>query len=131
MSFELSVQKVLLDTLRTSPVLKALGAEIYEHVPQQARLPYLTLGEDTITAFDTSSTYGAEISAKIHTWSLSRTETKRIQSDIRAVLHHAELSIAGYQWHYCYWVNSQSFIDADGDTRHGVCLYHLYITEEN
>lgn len=132
MSLDLVCQKAVLDQLKAHAPLAALvSSRVYDYVPQKPTFPFVNVGEDALAATDTSTSNGASIAATIHTWSGSRgrKECKQIQSEIRAALHTAALSAAGFVFEYCLWSDSQSFIDADGVTRHGVCVYDIYLRE--
>ena len=132
MSFDLAAQKGIIDNLKASVGLSALvGTRIYDYVPQKPTFPFINIGEDSLTEFDTTTEYGARIAATIHTWSNNRgrKECKDIQAEIRNSLHEATLTFPAFTIDICRWESSQSFIDADGTTRHGVCIYNLYIQE--
>lgn len=133
MSFDLAAQRGIIDNLKASAGLSALvGTRIYDFVPQKPTFPFVNIGEDALTEFDTSSHDGAMVEATIHTWSNAKgkRETKEIQGAIRNSLHKATLTFSGFTIVFCHWLNSQSFLDADGTTRHGVCIYNLYIRED-
>lgn len=132
MSLDLVSQKALLDQLKAyAPLAALVGTRIYDYVPQKPDFPFVNIGEDDLAQFDTTTNNGAKIAATIHTWSSIRgyKECKGIQAEIRSALHDASLTAAGFVFEYCLWESSQSFIDADGVTRHGVCIYNLYLRE--
>lgn len=132
MSFDLACQKVVLTDLKADADLRAaLSTRIYDFVPQKVTFPYISLGEDALTSLDTSSNDGAMVTLTINTWSTARgrKQTKEIQAHIRRILHKADFTLTGFIFSYCNWESSSSFIDSDGETRHGVCIYNIYLTE--
>lgn len=110
---------------------------VYDNVPQPddggagAAFPYLVIGEGTFNEWDTDTEVGTDASIVIHSWSryLGRKETQQIQAAIYAALHRATLLIAGYAFVACDWVSSDTFVDADGLTRHGVQTFRILLDE--
>jgi len=132
MGFDLACQKVVLAALKADSDLSLfMSNRIYGYVPQKVSFPYISLGEDALSEFDTSDADGALVSMIINTWSNARgrKETKLIQGHIRRILHKIDFTESGFVFHYCYWENSNSFMDSDGETRHGVCTYSIYLKQ--
>lgn len=138
MSFELAIQRALYDALSADPALLALGASAFDDVPQDdekqvqnVAFPYVTIGEAAHADWSTSTDSGVLATAIIHTWSRTpgRAETKRLQGAIYDALHRATLTVAGYQCLACDFISSESFIDTDGKTRHGVQQFKILLSE--
>lgn len=129
MSYELAVQKVVFDALTNYAALSALVTGVHDSVPQNTAYPYVTVGEDVHNEWDTGTTIGSNASISIHSWSRARgrKETKQIQAAIYDVLHRSDLTIAGFKIDTIEWESSQSFVDADGLTRHGVQIFRILI----
>lgn len=129
MSFETAVQTVIFSALNTDAPLNLVVTGVYDSVPQQEQFPYVTIGEDVIVEWDTVSNVGASASITIHTWSRARgrAEVKEIQGIIYEALHRKEFSIAGFDVVATDFISSQSFMDADGLTRHGVSTFRILI----
>ena len=130
MSFETAVQQALYDKLSASAPLRALITGIYDHVPQKdARFPYVTIGEASHDANDTDTTLADLVTATIHVWSrqAERSEMKQIQGAIFDTINRQALTASGFIFEDCLRINSQSFIDADGITRHGVQQFLIRI----
>ena len=124
MSFETVLQQAIYTKVSTD-----IATPVYDDVPQQADFPYVTIGEDSFTAWDTDSELGATSVLTVHTWSRTRgkKETKAIQGDIYDSLHRATLISAGYNFVTIDLISSESFLDADGLTRHGVQTFNAII----
>ena len=107
--------------------LMAAVTGVYDHVDQGSAFPYVVIGEDSAAEFDTDTEIGAESSITIHTWSRykGRQETKEIQQMIYDILHRAELTITDAKFYGLDWQFSDSFLEPDGETRHGVMRFRL------
>ena len=131
MSFELALQNTLFQTLSADPGVLALGASVWDDVPENyAGFPYITIGEAAFAEWDTDTSTGCIGTATIHTWSRKngRKETKQIQGAIYDALHRAELAVTGFDCVSCDFIGSESFLDEDGKTRHGVQQFKFLIT---
>jgi len=138
MAYESAVQDSVYDALKANSALSAAVVGVYDAVPQAAdsgsgsAFPYVTIGEDTAIEWDTDTELGADLTITIHTWSRyrGRKETKQIQGLIYGILHRANLSISGYHLVGVDWLQSESFMDTDGLTRHGVQTFRITIEEQ-
>jgi len=133
MSFEAELQRAVFDRLSGFSGLP----EIYDHVPQQADsgsnvpFPYVTIGEDTHIPFDTDDSVGSEATITIHSWSRSegRAEVKEIQTGIRSALQRFELDVNGFALVTIEFESSESFMDPDAMTRHGVSRFRVLLDQ--
>jgi hypothetical protein len=124
---ELELQKAIFTKLSadlTVPIY-SMGA-----VPDNARGLYVTIGADTHLEFDTDDELGFESTITIHAWdnnSASRGfgEVKALQSDIYLSLHRAELNVINYNFISCSYEFSDTLIDADGLTKHGIMRFRI------
>lgn len=126
--FAVSIQCALHEKLKADTALMAMIVDVYDDVPQAAdsgdatRFPFVTIGEDSVTPWDSMTEVGCNASVTIHTWSRKsgRKETKEIQGAIYDALHHQTLPITDYHVVDVRMENEDSFVDQDGETRHGV-----------
>jgi len=126
-AFETVVQSAVYSKLSTD-----LAYDIYDEVPQEtSTFPYLTIGEDVHTTIDTDTELMNQVSITVHTWSRysGRAQTKQIQGLIYDSLHRASLSYSGYNFINIAQVSSESLLDSDGLTRHGIQTFNLLIEE--
>ena len=138
MSYEYAIQDCIADTLKSDSPLMAMVQGVYDSVPQAndagsgSSFPYVTIGEDTHVEWDTDTELGADVTITIHTWSRyrGRKEVKNIQGRIYEILHRANLSVSGYHLVGIDWLQSESFMDTDGLTRHGVQTFRITIEEQ-
>lgn len=123
------LQQALFSRLDGYSGLKAIVSAIYDNVSQGATLPYVVIGDDTLIPFDTHSTIGGEHTVTIHSWSgyQGRSEIKRIQSQVYDALHRYALTVSGAVTVTCEQEFAETFVDADGLTRHGVQRFRVML----
>lgn len=148
MSAESNIQKAVYAKLIADSALAAILAKnvnnsslpaIYDAVPQvkdsgsDLPFPYVTLGDDTMLDWDTDTSVGKEATITIHSWSRyrGRLEVKDIQGAIYEALHLSQLNVSGYHTVLCLSEYSESLLDPDGLTRHGVQRFRLIIDKES
>ena len=122
MSFDLVTQKKIYEALNG-----VISCPVYDNAPQGASFPYVTIGEANLLDDDTDTEQGVLISYVIHTWSQAdgRKETKTIMGEIYNALHLTKFSESGYSFTENYFLSSDSFVETDGKTRHGVQNFKL------
>lgn len=133
--FESAVQIAVYNALVANVDLAILvGTRIYDAQPRTLgnpalQFPYVTIGEDTHADWSTDTENGDDATITIHTWSRynGRKEEKEIQGLIYAALHRAALNVSNYALVSIDWISSDSLIDADGETRHGVQTFRLLL----
>tara|TARA_Y100000310_G_scaffold142034_1_gene141489 strand:- start:830 stop:1210 length:381 start_codon:yes stop_codon:yes gene_type:complete len=126
MNFELITQQKIYDAL------SGISVPVYDNAPQGSNFPYVTIGEVSALEFDTDNTIGQSSVFTVHVWSRQqgRKETKEIQGEIYSALHLLQFAEAGYIFTENYFVSSDTFVETDGKTRHGVQTFKLTIEEE-
>lgn len=109
--------------------VSAIGWPVYDHVPQETEFPYIVIGDDTSTPWDTDDSIGSETTCTIHVWSRhrGRKEVKEIMRTVYEALHRQEVSIIGGALVECQAEFQESFMDPDGLTRHGVIRFRLTV----
>lgn len=134
MSAAFELQKAIFVALDADAPLAALVSdEIYDDVPDDHEtFPYVTIGEDVLTQWDTDGTTGFEASVTIHTWSRYRgaKEVKEIQQAIYDVLHNSGLTITGYDTILIQQRSQEAMRDPDGKTRHGVQTFEVLLDKQ-
>lgn len=131
---ELDVQAAVYQLLVASPSITELGG-VYDHVPQvqnegvDTLLPYFVVGDDTATGADLDDRNGFEVVLTIHSWAESegRHIVKQMQAAIYAVFQRTTLVVSGYTVEKVNFIQSQSFDDFDGQTRHGISTMRLLL----
>jgi len=122
MSFDLITQKKIYEALNG-----VISCPVYDNAPQGSSFPYVTIGEANLTDDDTDRIQCVYISYVIHVWSRSdgRKEIKTIMGEIYNALHLTKFTESGYSYTENYFLSSDSFVETDGKTRHGVQTFKL------
>lgn len=129
-AFENTVQQIVFDALDG-----AVSCTVYDDVPflpegqPDDRFPYIVIGNDTVRAWDTDDTKGANATVTIHVWSRAAgfKECKTIMGEVYDLLNRGMLSKSGYQIVDSLFEFSETMLDSDGETRHGVARYRITI----
>lgn len=97
-------------------------ARVYDAVPQDAVFPYAVIGQVSGKPWDTKTSDGMEAVLEVHTWSryAGMKEAKDIMAAVTAVLDDQALSVAGHTLVNLRFESSQTSLENDGITRHGV-----------
>lgn len=138
MSFGTAIQAAVYGRLTTYAPLADLLAPhadnpakpaVYDDVPQGALFPYVTIGDDTLIEWDQDACLGAEATITLHVWSRERgrKQAKTIQGALYDALHRYALPVDGSHTVDCLWEMSESFLDPDGHTRHGVSRFRIIL----
>lgn len=128
MSAEWELQKAVFNILSTG-----LTAPVYDFVQQKsAPSTYVTVGDDTLLPFNADITKGFEATLTIHAWDISngRKDVKELQGEIYNLLDRAELVISGYNPIGIDFQFSETTLDPDGVTYHGVQRFRFLMTEQ-
>jgi hypothetical protein len=137
-SAEYEIQKAIFAKLSADAPLNNVIKGLFDSVPQESDsgsdivFPYVTIGDDTALDWDTDTSVGKEATLTIHSWSRhrGRSEVKQIQGLIYDALHVSQLNVVGYNTVLCFSEYSESLVDPDGLTRHGVQRFRLIIDKE-
>lgn len=133
MSFETAAQQIVYTALAGN-----ITASVYDDVPYlpegmpRNNFPYVVIGDDDTSAWDTDDTLGKEIDLNIDIWSRTAgfKQTKAIMGEIYDILNRGALTKTGYNIVDCLCTESQALRDPDGITRHGVMVFKLTIQKE-
>lgn len=133
MMYMVEAQKLIYDTLNG-----VISATVFDDVPDQPpgmpedSFPYVVIGFDDSTSFDTDTWTGAQVQVELHVWSTydGKLEAKQIMAEIYELLHRRALSISGAAVVDC--LHTFSSIPEVGAEKyvHGISRYRLTITEE-
>ena len=109
-----------------------LTAPVYSDgaVPDNTDDLYVVIGNDTHIEWDTDGQTGFESTVTVHVWDTDDSglygPCKQMQGDIYDSLHRsASLSVTGYDVVGVDQELMETFIDADGLTRHGIQRFRI------
>jgi hypothetical protein len=127
MSTEWEVQKAVYNAIKAA---MPATVPVLDNVPDNQAAPYVSIGDGTDIEWDTDDSYGRETTITVHTWSSYRgmKEVKELMFLIKTALHNVSLVVTGEKLVLCFWEFSETMLDSDGLTRHGVQRFRL-ITE--
>lgn len=124
-----AVQQAVHTALTGDAALIALvpAARITDHVPQDSAFPYISIGESSAGEWDSKDSDGMEQTLTIHAWSQYRglKEVKQIMGAIVDALDKAALTVTGHDLVLLRFEFSDTMLDPDGLTRHGVQIYRV------
>ena len=123
--------RLITDAVLVAALSQSWGlAAVFSDVPEingdnNAFYPYISLGPEIASPFDTDGTEGASVTVQIDVWSRQSDfmQCKAIASLVHARLHRQPLTIAG-----AHWIDTQAqpmtqTLDPDGRTRHGILQF--------
>ena len=93
----------------------------------ESAFPFITLGRDDATPWDTKTNFGVTALCQIDIWSRSNNflEAKQLASAIWTALHHRPLAIANAD-HVMTVLESTSYSDdPDGHTKRGMLIFRV------
>lgn len=110
-----------------------ISATVYDDVPDlpagmpASDFPYVVIGDDTVSPFDTDDTVGARVTVTLHIWSRGSgmKEAKTIAAELYAILNRAALTATGYRFVDC--LHETTFFVREAQLRHGVTRFRLTI----
>ena len=122
---DLALQQAVFGVLDGDGVLTGLTTGVFDHVPGDAALPYVVIGEATAVDWSSKSFDGQRHSLTLHVWSaaLGGAEAKTILDRLYTLLHRAELTLAGHALVLLRFEFSQTLRDVDDRTYHGVIRF--------
>jgi hypothetical protein len=125
---ELEIQKAIFNRLSSE-----LDVPVYSNgaVPDNVFGQYVVIGNDTHIEWDTDMETGWESTVTIHAWDNDNatrgfSNIKLLLGNIYQELHRAELELDEYNFIACSYEFSDTLIDADGLTRHGVVRFRIF-----
>lgn len=121
----LPLQKAIYDRLKAS-----LSCPVYDHVPDGAAMPYVTLGEDTAVDWSTKLEPGMEVTHTLHVCSNynGMAEAKQIIDQVVQALTGSPLIVEGFAVVMASLDMLDTLRDPEG-YRHGVVRFRFKITE--
>lgn len=122
------LQERIYEILSSDSTLTDIGP-VYDTPPDNEDYPYVTIGNDTFSEFDTHTTTGFDGSIQIDTWSqaMSKLEVKKMQKRIYELLHDIDLNLPNFKT-TAFRCNLQDVLDdPDGRTKHGVQRFEFLL----
>lgn len=111
--------------------LLASATSVYNKTPDEADFPYIVIGHDSATMWDSKTFNGLDISITLHIWSRYRgnKECLQIMGAVYDALHNQALTVSGQNHVLTQLEFSETMMDPDGLTFHGVQRYQILTHE--
>jgi len=121
----LPLQKAIYDRLKAN-----LTCPVYDNVPDGAKMPYVTLGEDTAVDWSTKLENGQEVTHTLHIWSEYKgmMEAKQIIDQIIQAITSTPLVVEGFFVVSARVDVVETMRDPEG-YRHGIVRFRFKIQE--
>jgi hypothetical protein len=125
----LELQIAIVSRLRaTAAVTNLISDRVFDHVPEDADFPYVTVGEGDETSDDVDCIEGFDISLYIDVWSreVGFPEAKMISDALRYALKSPALTLVTNALVYFRHRQTRFIRDPDGLTSHAVLTYEAF-----
>ena len=124
-SASLALQTAVYTALTGDAALTALVDAVYDHVPEDAALPYVQIGDGSVSPFTAGGLDGEEHQLTCHVWTQAHglTQAKQIMAAVREVLDGADLSLGGAHLVLLDFTFADILRDPEGGTQHGVLQF--------
>ena len=127
------LQKAVYGMLTADAMLMAQVTGIFDFVPDNQAFPYVSIGEFTSAPFETFDRYGQEVTMTVHVWSQriepnayqGMRQIELIMDSIQRILVRAEIAVEHWGVVGIWGDFSQTMLDYDGITRHGILRYRI------
>lgn len=112
------------DTALTSKV-----KGVYDHVDENTKFPYVTIGDPTVRPFPTKSSSGEEISVVLHCFSkyTGKKEAYEILNLMVQAVTKEDLVIEGFTFFRLELDGMNVITDIDGKTKHGIARFKVWV----
>ncbi|EFC78982.1 DUF3168 domain-containing protein [Parafrankia sp. EUN1f] len=100
---------------------------VFDHVPEDAARPYITLGPMIETPDNTHSGYGRQAVLDVHIWTEARgyLTGNQIADRVVALLDHQRLTMPGRKWISTRYEFGQALPDPDPRIRHHLLRFRI------
>lgn len=133
-----NLQRAIYSKLTGDTALMALIEAVYADVPQpgdagsDGPFPYVTIGQDNLSSWDSKTFVGTEAICQIDVWSRSNNflEAKAIGSAIVDAMHYQPLTITGATHVITTQQSSVYSKDPDGHTKRGMIMFRVVFVRD-
>lgn len=116
-----ALQKATFKNLESYQPLMEMVNQITESPGKDDPYPYVVIGDQSSTPFETKSSFGENITMDFHVWGgTTRAEAQDISSRVLEALTYKPLMFEGFTFVAKKLVLAQVITDTDGVTKHGI-----------
>lgn len=112
--------------------LGALVSGVFDEVPENQAMPYVSLGTLTSAEADAHNQLGEDIAVIWHVWSAYRgnKQAAQVLAALDALFHRKTLTVAGFTQVSVARDQALTVTDPDPDIRHMTVRYRVWLTQE-
>ena len=116
-----NLQTAVYNALVADAPLMAIVSGVYDNVPQNTAFPYISLGEDITTPYDTDTFTGSSNLLTFHVWTRESgsKEAKEIMGIIYGILNRNILTVTDADTVDLLFITQTTTLDPDNITNHG------------
>lgn len=110
--------------------LKSKVTGVYDYVDENTKFPYVTIGNPTVSPFDTKTSHGEEVLVNLHVFSKykGQTETFDILNLMIRAATKEDLQLEGGFAVFRMELEGMNVItDIDGKTKHGIARFKVWV----
>lgn len=126
------LQTSVYQTLTADPGLLSLlgGPKIFDHIPEEAVYPYLTLGRTTVIDWSTGTEDGSEHLLTLHVWAKGggKQATYQIMDQVSTRLHDQHLPLDKHRLVNLQLQFAEARLEPESTTYHGILRFRA-VTE--
>ena len=126
------LQVTIVKALSADPAVIGLlgGPKIFDHVPERAKFPYVTLGRTTVMDWSTGTEDGDEHILTLHVWARggSKAETYEIMDKVSTKLQDTPLTLDSHRLVNFQLQFAEARQEPDSPTYHGILRFRA-VTE--
>lgn len=125
----LPLQKAVYKRLAEDVILNTMVSGVFDEVPEGTRLPFVHLGDETITPYDTKLSYGEDNTVTLHIYAPGpgKVLTKQIADVVLQAMTATPLELEGFTFDGLELDQLEVF--PDEKAYHGVCRFRIYIRQ--
>lgn len=112
----------------------AASTRVFDHVPENTPFPYIVIGDDETSRFDTYERGGIDVLIELNVFDRSdattgrrgRLKTRQVLDAIYGVLHNQSLTVTGNAHVMMFYEGGGTILEDDGLSYRGIAQYGIF-----
>lgn len=124
------LQTAIYSVLTADATLDGLISGIYDHVPDDAEYPFVTIGEHGVRDWSNAEKQGTEqqVTLRVFSRDAGRKAAGTIMEQLITLMHNASLSVSGHSVVHVRFVSSNIVLLDDGRTYRGAVNFRVLLS---
>lgn len=124
-----ALQSAIYQYLKADSSLASLVSDIYDHVPQAAVFPYVTMGDMAAKDWSAKTFSGTEYHVRLHVWSREggRKQAASIMGRLYSLIHQGNFAVSGNTLVLSQFISNEILLKDDGYTYEGVMHFRIIL----